>query len=290
MKPIRAIDVCAGAGGWVCAARGLPIQVVLAVDLWEPACRTYALNNPGTDVRCADLRDADVRAAIVKDYGGAVDLIVGGIPCEWISVYRTLQKVSEEEREAERNTLDSVLDLVRELGARWWCLEDVKGLARELPIFTPYVEIDAARYSPQRRKRIYVGTFPMPAPGRCRQTLKDRLRPGPYRIGRRCHDREPVRHRTFNRKTCLAAELDRKAPTVCAISSRRDAELAVVDPALPGGKRQLEWQEAARLQGFPEDYVFWGSPTDVGSMVGRAIQIDTGRAILEAICREALKR
>ena len=83
------------------------------------------------------------------------------------------------------------------------------------------------------------------------------------------------------------APLDRKAPTVLSYSSRRDAEVLVMDERLPIGKRQMEWQEAAVLQGFPEDYVFFGSPSDVAKQIGRAIQIDTGRAILSAIVASA---
>lgn len=297
-RPIRAIDLCAGAGGWACAARGLPdpgVEVVLAVDMWEPACRTYGLNHPRAQVLQADLREATVRRQILRLARelGPIALVLGGIPCEWLSVYRTLQQPTEEEIARERDTLDSVLALVEEIGPTWWCLEDVAGIVKELPPFTPHVQIDAAEYSAQRRKRTYVGRFPLPPKGDCADTLASRMRPGPYRIGRRCFDRKPVRRRNFTRDCTLAAELDRKAPTVVAISSRRDAELAVVDPSLPSGdpaavgKRQMEWQEAATLQGFPDDYLFWGSPTDVGIMVGRAIQIDTGRAILRAIVNES---
>ncbi|MBM3956596.1 MAG: DNA cytosine methyltransferase [Gemmatimonadetes bacterium] len=43
----------------------------------------------------------------------------------------------------------------------------------------------------------------------------------------------------------------------------------------------------ARLQGFPEDYLFFGSPTAVWKMIGQAVQIDAGRAILAAIAADA---
>lgn len=117
--------------------------------------------------------------------------------------------------------------------------------------------------------------------------MRDRLRPGPYRIGPRAAHRTPVVRNTFSRSETLAAYPDAKSPTVMRWSSRRDAEMVVVDPGIPGGKRQGEWQEAALLQGFPEDYVFWGSPSDVAAMVGDAVQIDTARAILEAIASVA---
>ena len=51
--------------------------------------------------------------------------------------------------------------------------------------------------------------------------------------------------------------------------------------------RTLEWQEAASLQGFPENYTFIGTRRQAAQMIAQAIQIDTGRAILKAICEEA---
>ena len=289
---IRAIDLCAGAGGWACAARGLPIDMTHAFDFWPVACKTYGLNHPATKVVCGDLRDAAIQAQ-VRALRGKVDLILGGIPCEWLSLYRNVghkgTRIKAGEIADQRRTLDAALDLVRYLDPRWWCLEDVKGLLKELPPLLPYREINAAGYSAQRRKRVFIGEFPAPPPGTCTQVLKDRLRPGPYRIGRRTFDRVPVKNKSMRATTCYAAYPDEKAPTVCAVTSRRDGELAVMDPALPGGKRQMEWQEGARLQGFPEDYLFFGSPTDVYLQVGRAIQIDLGRAILEAVCKEAAR-
>ena len=103
-----------GGGGWACAVRGLAIRIVLAIDFWEPAATTYRLNHPETEVLCADVRDESVRQKILdlaKDRG--VSLILGGIPCEWLSVYRHLQKVKITERDANRRTLDSCLDLVK---------------------------------------------------------------------------------------------------------------------------------------------------------------------------------
>jgi site-specific DNA-cytosine methylase len=77
---------------------------------------------------------------------------------------------------------------------------------------------------------------------------------------------------------------DEKSPTVINLHSRHDNYAAA---QMPDGRwRQLEWQELARLQGFPEDYVFIGSPGRVGKQIGQAVQIDTARAILRALCAE----
>ena len=281
-ETIKAIDICCGAGGWACAARGLPIEIVLAVDFWQPAITTYRLNHPRTETLLSDLRDHQVGRRIIRmAVERGVDLVLGGIPCEWLSVYRRFEKgkVDEAEREANRATLDSCLSLVKSISPQFWCLEDVIQIARELPPFTPYQIFDARNWSGQRRKRCFVGEFPQPdrdAAGGAKM-LRDYIRPGPYRIGRRLMGRTPKRSRTFSRSTCLGAEMDRKAPTVLSQCGRRDAELAFLDPAVPGGMRNPEWQEMARIQGFPEHYLFYGSATDV--------PIPLARAILEGICR-----
>ncbi len=287
MERIKAIDLCGGCGGWACAAAGLPIDIVFAVDFWEPACRTYELNHPNTQVLCEDVRSNKTRAFV----GGVgdVDLVLGAIPCNWLSSYRSLCKVDAAEQADQRATLDAVLAIVKLIEPKYWCIEDVKQLARELPIFTPWEEINARHFSAQRRKRIFVGDFPRPPKQTCDRLLRDAILPGPYRIGRRAFGRRPELSRTFTKETTLGAPLDRKAPTVTGQCSRRDAEMVVVDPSMPGGIRNFEWQEMALLQGFPRDYLFYGSPTDVMTQVGGAVQIDTARAILQAIVRHAEK-
>lgn len=291
MKMLTAIDLCCGAGGWACAARTLPIRVVVAVDMAPAAVRTYQLNHPTTKVIQGDVREKSVAAQIEAAFGlGMPDIVLGAVPCHWLSKYRRMNSVGTEERTAERRTLDSVLGLVRHFNPQYWCIEDVVEIIKELPPMTPYLVIDASTYSPQRRKRAFVGDYPPPdVPGND-ELLKHVLRDGPYRIGTRALGREVAQRRTFDRGVSYGALLDKKAPTICNIGSRRDAEMVVVDPRLPGGKRQMEWQEAASLQGFPPDYVFVGSPTDVCLMVAVAIQIDVGRAILAAIVRDAKSR
>lgn len=288
---IRALDLCCGAGGWAVAARGLPIRIEVAVDWWDAACMTYKLNHPDTHVIQADLRAAPLNAEAMR---GRFDLVLGGIPCEWLSRSRLRNKrnwVKQDEIERERELLDWVLGFIGAIAPRWWSLEDVKGLVGELPPLTPWQEINSRNYSAQRRKRVYVGEFPPPKPTPAGEhaMIEDHLRPGPHRIGRRTFGRTPVKHNAWGKNTIYAVERGHKAPTVCAYGSRHESELALADPRLPGGGlRQVEWQECARLQGYPEDYLFYGSATDVSQMIGRSVQIDTGRAILEAIVAEAV--
>lgn len=281
---ITAIDICGGAGGWACAARGLPVRIVYTVDLWDACMKTYELNHPGTECVCGDIRDEELRADILRRFRG-VDLVLGAIPCEWLSVCRNIHQTTFEELERERATLEAALGLARDLEPRWWCFEDVIQLAKELPEGTPSRVIDSADYSPQKRKRLYVGEFPEPAPGDCADVMSAYLRPGPYRIGYQTYGREVHTHGWGD--GMLQPYLpDRKSRTIVDNGSRNDPRSAIADSRVPGGIRQIEWQEAARLQGFPEDYLFYASPTALAKIIGQAVQIDTAHAILEAIVAE----
>jgi site-specific DNA-cytosine methylase len=284
------MDVCSGAGGWACAARGLPIDIVYAVDREADCLATYKLNFPKTEVLTADL----LTPGVIDDLGqwfrsAGCDVLLGGIPCEQVSRCRRIAKASAGELATVERLVDSLLRLV-DLGApRWWCFEDVAAILRRFPgaLFPPHFQLDSARFSGQRRKRVYIGNAPVPELGSSTAVAGDVFRPGPYRVGSRLFPRTPSRNKTMARDVFYPIEAGEKAPTILEFSSRHDPAMAVVDSGLPGGKRQMEWQEAARLQGFPEDFVFVGSPGRVGKMIGQAVQIDTARAILEAMVEAA---
>lgn len=280
---LTAIDMCCGAGGWATAARGLPIRFALAIDWWDAACMTHRINHPAVPVVRADLNHAPFRPESLR---GRVDLVVGGIPCQWLSKYRnwsTTSRVRDDERVSGRRLVDSVLEQVARIRPRWFVLENVVGLIDELPPLTPYQVIDARHFSGQRRKRVYVGEFPAPRQAGDHRVLWDCLRPGPHRVGRRLFGRTPVLSSTFSRDTCLAGYPERKSPTICATESRRDSELGVVE----GNRlRQMDWREGAIAQGWPEDYLFYGSASEVAQQVANSIQIDVGRAILTRIVEE----
>jgi len=287
-KRLRAIDLLCGAGGWGCAARGLPVEITLAVDRWDAACRTHRLNHPNTAIIKGDVREAKTRRQILRQAVG-VEVILGAIPCEWLSMRRLMKHnaVGPEERDRERATLQAVLAIIKALRPSYWCVEDVTRLKTELPPDVPWFEIDSKHFSGQRRRRLYVGHFPMPTLRSCPHKMAAYLRPGPHRIGRRAADRNIAYSQSFSPDKVFGARPGRKSPCVVSWASRRDAELVIEDPEVAGGRRQIEWQEGAALQGFPADYVFYGSPTDVWKMIGQAVQIDTGRAILEGIVADA---
>ena len=278
MKELLAIDVCAGAGGWSVAARGLPIRVVAAFDRNARCLDTYALNHPHVACYLCDVRTFNFRP------WRGIDLILGGIPCEQLSRARVKPPSDRELTELDE-LIDRCLSLPQELGARWWCYEDVVGLRRRLPPLTPYFELDSQDYCRQRRKRIYVGNVPKPPRGNNRMVLRSALRPGPYRVSATVLQRDPKTCNTYDRRWFYPWHPDAKAPTTAGLGCRHDNHQAV--RCLYGaGWRQLEWQEAARLQGFPNDYVFVGNQSEAWKQIAQAVQINTARAILRTLCEK----
>jgi site-specific DNA-cytosine methylase len=287
MRPLTAIDVCGGAGGWAVAARGLPIRVVAAFDQAEDCLATYGRNHPGVELVLGDVTTQDLR----KWKG--VDLILGGIPCEQISAARRCRPLADNDREAWQSLVARFLGLPTELGAAWWCYEDVRDILRFVPTGTPHFTLDSQDFSRQRRKRAYLGNLPPPLKlSFDPRTFAHAMRPGPHRVNPRLLERKPGRSFTYGGDPKRRDELEKrfypwepreKSPTVTALDSRHDNYAAA---RLPDGSgwRQIEWQELAVLQGFPPDYVFMGSAGRVTKMVAQAVQIDTGRAILQGLC------
>ena len=273
------------------AARGLPIEIVAAFDRSADCLATYVENHPHvTPVRC-DVSTFDfARWAAREQPIGRIDVVLGGIPCEQLSLARANNVASDTELAELRTLTEACLRIPDQVDADWYCYEDVVQLRNHLPPFTPWFEIDSGWYSAQRRRRLYVSNMPVPqlpaeayylAAGQ----LKAHLRPGPYRRSQRLAGRRPGRSSVYGSDQFYPWYPQSKAPTVINLGSRHDNYAAT---SCGAGWRQLEWQELATLQGFPNDYVFVGSPSSVTKQVGQAVQVDTGRAILQRLCEAAL--
>jgi hypothetical protein len=167
------------------------------------------------------------------------------------------------------------------VGAKWWCYEDIIQVEKYLPVCTPGFVLDSQEFSGQRRKRIYIGNLPKPPSAGDTRVLRDYLLPGPYRLSARLAGRRPARHRCYRADTFYPWEPEEKSPTVIQLTSRHDNYAAIRHG---DGWRQVEWREQAGLQGFPSDYIFVGAPGRVEKLIAQAVQIDTGRAILTALC------
>jgi len=304
-RALRAVDVCCGAGGWATAARGLPIEWVAVADIAPDCLETWqvnhAENNPDCRTVLCDLSTALGIRAVIDAAGGSADLVVGGIPCEQVSVLRP-RRAPTAMVDSWHELLDGCLQIVKRLAPTWWVLEDVIQIERHLPLplfhgnTIPFRRIQASRYSAQNRLRTFLGEYPEPLPPEVGpRVLGDVLRPGPHLMISGADRYEGAWAlegglRLGNEKIRLLRE-NKPSPTITTSvgirGGRSKREFTVVDDR--GRRRMLSWQEAASLQGFPNDYLFVGGYTRAQQMIGRAIPIAVGRAILGAICEEARK-
>lgn len=278
---LRAIDICAGAGGWAVAARGLPIQIVAAVDINQDCLDTYIYNHVGVEAICRDVRELDWRS-----FRG-IDVVLGGIPCEEVSPARRgmFKKPTPGEIDKWHEIIDSVLDGIKSIQPRWWALENVVQMRAHLPPLTPYWIANAKDFSGQDRRRMFAGNFPTPRRNdRDVTVLGDYLRPGPYVIPKHVigmEFRPQGRHLGFAKRVGRLLNPEMKSPTVIKYTKRlQDVTLKLPDERL----RVLQFVETAALQGFPEDYVFVSTPDRAWKMVAQAIPIPVGRVILSAMC------
>ena len=80
------LDLFCGCGGLSLGFEEAGYNVLLGIDIWEDALKTYAYNNKHSKTLCADM--STLRGEDVKDIIGdnSVDIIIGGPPCQGFSI------------------------------------------------------------------------------------------------------------------------------------------------------------------------------------------------------------
>jgi len=84
MTIYRVLDLFAGAGGLSLGFEMAGFEIAGAVDNMIEACHTFQRNHPGTIVLNKDIRN--LRAEEVKKLIGKVDIVLGGPPCQGLSL------------------------------------------------------------------------------------------------------------------------------------------------------------------------------------------------------------
>lgn len=115
---LSAIDLFAGAGGLSLGLRQAGWRVEAAIEYDKAAISTHALNFPGVEHHCLDVRDLDFRR-----YRG-IDLVAGGPPCQPFSVSGKQLGSTD-----NRDMVPEFVRAVREVRPRAFLMENVPGLA-----------------------------------------------------------------------------------------------------------------------------------------------------------------
>jgi len=302
---MKVIDLFAGAGGFSEGFRQAGCDITGFVEYWKPAIETFKENFPETKLIGEDI--TVVSEETIKKF--KADVIIGGPPCQGFSM------AGKRDPGDTRNTLfEHYLKFVEILKPDYCVLENVKGIytmkARDgEPIFNKLLKgfeglgyeikakiLNAANYGvPQARQRvIFISAIPgkgirYPKPIKDKKTLQDVLNL-PY------EPNKSINHvYEFNKKLFIKAHYLEQGKRYSTFhSAGRKLVKEKVAPTItksgrfihPTFNRLISVREAARIQSFPDSFMFKGTLREMYGQIGNAVPPAMAKAIAEAIFSE----
>jgi len=328
---MEVIDLFSGAGGFSEGFRQAGFDVVWAIDSWERACETHRKNHGETEVLEEDIMEVDI-----DDIPDA-DVIIGSPPCKEFSYANNGGNGDIEKGMA---FIYRFLEIVYKKNPEYWIMENVPRVADylddEVPLRKLGIDEDGtfkiprkkvlncANYgTPQRRKRIFSGDYPLPEEKEQQNTLGDVINffpsqtenSGKTKIKDPNYDLELEEdkltdhfyntHLTHREK----AEIEKKkidhsyygpmifpddtsspSRTVVALNRRVSRETIVLEDDSRKGYSDLRMpslRELASLQGFPIDYQFDGRGfSQKRRLIGNAVPPTLSFNLAKAIAKE----
>lgn len=304
MSKLFSIEICAGAGGQALGLEQAGFHHRALVELEPSACATLRLNRPAWNVIEGDLRKFSAAA-----YRG-IDLLAGGVPCPPFS--KAGKQLGDTD---DRDLFPEAIRLVDECRPRAVMLENVRGLLDA--VFEDYRKkldkqlqklgykpgwrlLNASDFGvPQLRPRVVIVAI--------RKEFADHFswpdaRVVPPTVGEiLCDLMEAHGWRGAKRWRDMANEI---APTLVGGSKKHGGPdlgptrakrawaalgvdgLGIANEA-PGpdfvGTPKLTVRMTARLQGFPDEWQFFGGKTSTYRQVGNAFPPPVARAVAEQI-------
>lgn len=127
---LRALSLFTGAGGFDLGFLKAGYKVVAAVEIWEPAVKTYKKNFKHSNMISGDIRDDEIKKKIYKL--DDIHVIIAGIPCQAYSM--TGNRFLDDER---GKLYLEFLEVLNELKPFAFVIENVKGLLSVTTIENP---------------------------------------------------------------------------------------------------------------------------------------------------------
>lgn len=315
-KPARSrmtfVDLFCGAGGLSLGLEMAGIEGICGLDWFNEACMTYNHNFSHPFVN-GDIKDPAVKRRFYRTVreqlaGRQLSIVAGGFPCQGFSMAGN--RIVDD----PRNSLyKELIEIVRELQPEFVVCENVKGLRTmlggqvEKKIIADFREIGysmsvetlcAADYhTPQKRERvIFIGN----RTGKANCHPKPLLQPAAYKttgeaIADLMHhpadpdfNHVPTRHRPDMEKRIMEtpegaslykgySDAWKKCPWDAPSCTVKENHGGVnLHPKLP---RVLTAREMARLQSFPDDFIFMGTKNKQLVQIGNAVPPLLGKAI-----------
>lgn len=126
-KPLNVIDLFCGCGGFSYGFRQAGFRILMGIDAWKDATVTYKHNMPEAATMTGNLeeiRSKEILAGLSVD-ADAVDVIIGGPPCQGFSV--SGKRMIDDPR---NRLYKSFVAIVEEIQPRMFVMENVPGLIK----------------------------------------------------------------------------------------------------------------------------------------------------------------
>ncbi len=302
------LEICAGAGGQALGLEHAGFCHKAVVEIEKDYCDILRYNRPLWNVIRQDVRDFDG-----KPYYGCIDLLAGGVPCPPFSIAgKQLGK------DDERDLFPHILRLAYEINPKAVMIENVRGLMDSKFIeyrshilnsleqlgYRTYIKlINSSDYGvPQLRPRVVIigirndisDTFEYPAPIEMRNNT----------VGTSLLSL--MSENGWKGASEWAAKANRIAPTLVGGSKKHGgpdlgptrarkawAELGIDGRGIANeaptpdyeGMPRLTPKMLAKLQGFPDDWVFGSKKTAACRMIGNAFPPPVAKAIGQQIVK-----
>lgn len=240
----KIVDLYCGAGGFSEGFRQAGHEIILGVDNWEVACRTFEINQ-GSEVWCEDILEIDSIPPC--------DILIGSPPCQEWSIGKN------QKRSFDMIFIDKFMELVKASQPEIWiweCVPSTKKLTENCVI------LNAEKYGvPQRRKRAFHSNVNIePEEHDLILTVDDVLG----------WDKPKV---LFNHMA-----LNTKAHSPIYLSNR-PARTAVTWPIRIYKEGVMSVEQMKKIQSFPESYEFTGSKANKYRQIGNAVPPLLSKAI-----------
>ena len=298
---MQSIEFCAGAGGQALGLEQAGFRHAALVEIEPDFAKTLKLNRPQWDVRSTDMAKFDGRP-----FRG-VELLTAGLPCPPFSVAG--KQLGERD---ERNLFPAALRLIDEIRPKAVMIENVRGflsavfedyrgqLKTQLSTLGYYMDwrlLNASDFGvPQLRPRVVivalrkdlVDAFDWPDvaphnPETVGESLRDLMGAHGWRGLENWVDRADE-----IAPTLVGGSKKHGGPDLGPTRARRAwAALGVEGKSLANdaperdfvGMPRLTLRMTARLQGFPDDWQFYGTKTTKYRQIGNAFPPPVARAV-----------
>lgn len=281
-QPYLAIDLFAGCGGLSLGFEAAGIKTI-GYEMADDCCETYKQN----------LKSECHKEFITKDTEfPKVRLLIGGPPCQPFS-----RRGKNKGENDERNGFPAFIEAVKKVQPDMWICENVKGLPeqnteyfqtiidtfKKLGYIVEYKTFKLVQYDvPQNRERMVIvghhGGFKFPEENDYKITAGEALGSLATSIPPNANFLTPAMDEYIAKyeaaskcKNPRDLHLDKPARTLtCRNLAGATSDMHRVK--LPDGRRRrITVREAARLQGFPDWFKFYGSEESQYTQIGNAV-------------------